>query len=207
MSTPYPPPPEPQGHPGMPPASAYPGMPTSGGYPGMPPASGPMPTPPPPTGQTNLARPQSVTNAVRLMYAGAALSVVSLLLTPMSIDVIRTSMEDAMAGQQEGLTPEQIDPFVTVAVAMSMVFGLLGVGVWLLMAWTNGRGHSWARIVATVLFAINAVGLLASLPQVGVMPLAFAVSALTTLVGALAVSFLWRKESSDWFQAQSMPRY
>jgi hypothetical protein len=166
-----------------------------------------MPSPPPPAGRANLARPQSATNAVRLMYAGAALAVVGLLLTPMNNEVIRSSMEEAMAGQEEGLTPEQVDGFVTVAMAMSIVFGVLGVGLWLLMAWANGRGRSWARIVATVLLALQAVGLLASLPQVGVMPLAFAGSALMTLVGALAVYFLWRKESSDWFEAQSMPRY
>ncbi|MDF2091676.1 hypothetical protein P0Y31_04920 [Knoellia sp. 3-2P3] len=207
MSSPYPPPPESQGHPGMPPSSGYPGTPSPGGYPGMPPASGPMPTPPLPAGQANLARPQSATNAVRLMWAGAGLSVVSLLLTPASDDVMRRSIEDAMAGQPESLTPQQIDGFVTLGVAMGIVFGIIALALWLFMAWANGTGRSWARIVATVLFALNAVFLLASLPQVGAMPLAFAVSALTTLVGALAVYFLWRKDSSDWFEAQSMPRY
>jgi hypothetical protein len=61
--------------------------------------------------------------------------------------------------------------------------------------------------VATVLFALNAVSLLTSLPQLGSAPLPVALSALTVLVGGAAVYFLWRKESSDWFQAQSAPRY
>jgi hypothetical protein len=141
------------------------------------------------------------------MYAGAALSLVGLLLTPMTADAIRTQIEDAMAGQDATMTPSQIDGFVTFAIALGVVFGLLGVGLWLLMAWANGKGRSWARIVATVLFALNAVSLLTSLPQLGSAPLPVALSALTVLVGGAAVYFLWRKESSDWFRAQSAPRY
>ena len=198
MSSQYPPPPpEPQGYPGMPggPGGPMPGAP-GGPMPGM--------APPPPQ---NVPRPQSVSNAVRLMYAGAALSLVGLLLTPMTADAIRTQIEDALEGQGTAMTQSQIDGFVTFAIAMGVVFGLLGVGLWLLMAWANGKGRSWARIVATVLFALNAVSLLTSLPQLGSAPLPVALSALTTLVGAAAVYFLWRKESTAWIQAQSAPRY
>lgn len=194
MSNQYPPPappPEPQGYPGMP----VPGAP-AGPMSGM--------TPPAPG---SVARPQSVSNAVKLMYAGAALSVVSMILTPMSTDGIRSQIEDAMAGQPNAMTPEQIDGFVTFAVIMSLVFGLIGVGLWLLMAWANGKGKNWARIVATVLFALSAVSLLTSLPQIGSAPLLVAVSGITTVVGALAIYFLWRKDSSAWFQAQSAPRF
>jgi hypothetical protein len=155
----------------------------------------------------SVARPQSVSNAVKLMYAGAALGVVNMILTPMSTDGIRAQIEDAMAGQPNAMTPSQIDGFVTFAVIMSLVFGLIGVGLWLLMAWANGKGKNWARIVATVLFALSAVSFLTSLPQAGSAPLLVAVSGLTTLVGALAIYFLWRKDSSAWFRAQSAPRY
>jgi hypothetical protein len=161
----------------------------------------------PPPAPGSVARPTSVSNAVKLMYAGAALGVVNMILTPMSTDGIRSQIEDAMAGQPNAMTPDQIDGFVTVVVAMSLVFGVLGVGLWLLMAWANGKGKNWARIVATVLFALSAVSFLMSLPQAGSAPLLVAVSGITTLVGALAIYFLWRKDSSAWFQAQSAPRF
>jgi hypothetical protein len=161
-------------------------------------------TPPGPAGG---ARPASVSNAVKLMYAGAALSVVSMVLTPMSTDGIRSQIEDAMAGQPNAMTPDQIDGFVTFAVIVSLVFGLIGVGLWLLMAWANGKGKNWARIVATVLFALSAVSFLTSLPQIGSAPLLVAVSGVTTVVGALAIFFLWRKDASAWFRAQSAPRF
>jgi len=196
MSNQYPPPPPPPEQPG------YPGMPmpsASGGpipeMPGMPPAPG------------TVARPQSVTNAVRLMYAGAALSVLSMILTPMSTDGIRTQIEDAMAGQPGAPSPDVIDGFVTFAVIMSMVVGLITVGLWLLMAWANGKGRNWARIMATVLFALGTLSFLTSLPQIGSAPLLVAVSGISTLVGALAIYFLWRKESTAYVRAQSAPRY
>jgi hypothetical protein len=161
----------------------------------------------PPPAPGSVARPTSVSNAVKLMYAGAALGVVNMILTPMSTDGIRSQIEDAMAGQPNAMTPDQIDGFVTVVVAMSLVFGVLGVGLWLLMAWANGKGKNWARIVATVLFALSAVSFLTSLPQIGAAPLLVAVSGISTVVGALAIFFLWRKDSSAWFQAQSAPRF
>src|SRR5512134_3956636 len=114
------------------------------------------------------------------MYAGAALGVLSMILTPMSTDGIRSQIEDAMAGQPNAMTPGQIDGFVTFAVIMSLVFGLVGVGLWLLMAWANGRGKTWARIVATVLFALGAVSFLTSLPQIDSAPLLVAVSGVST---------------------------
>ena len=44
-------------------------------------------------------------------------------------------------------------------------------------------------------------------PTRGYAPLPVALSALNVLVGGAAIFFLWRKESSAWFQAQSAPRY
>ena len=61
--------------------------------------------------------------------------------------------------------------------------------------------------MATVLFALGTLSFLTSLPQAGSAPLLVAVSGLSTLVGALAIYFLWRKESTAYVQAQSAPRY
>jgi hypothetical protein len=194
MSSQYPPPPEPQGYPGMP----MPGEP-AGQMPGMPPAA--------PGAQPPAQRPGSIATAVKLMYAGAALSLLSAALTPTMGDGIRQQIEDAMANQDNPMTPDQIDGFVTVALGVGVVFALLGVGLWLLMAWANGKGRTWARIVATVLFGLNAVSFLSSLVQAGTAPLLTVVSLLTVLVGAGAVFLLWKKESSAYYQAQSAPRY
>lgn len=55
--------------------------------------------------------------------------------------------------QQQGwLTPDQVDTAVNVGVTVGIVSGIvggaIGVGLWILMAWANGKGKTWARIVA-----------------------------------------------------------
>jgi hypothetical protein len=165
----------------------------------MPPAAGPP--------QAADPRPGSVTAAVRLMWAGAALAVVSALLTPTMGDVMRTQIRDALATSGSSMTPSELDGIVTAILALALVFGLIGAGLWLLMAWLNGRGKSWARIVATVLFALGLISTLTGLPQAGAAPLLTILSLASAIVGGVAVFFLWRKDSSAWFQAQSAPRY
>jgi hypothetical protein len=170
-----------------------------GAMPGMPPAAGaPQPAGP---------RPSSVTTAVRLMWAGAALSVVSALLTPTMGDAMRTQIRDSLATSGASMTPSELDGLVTVVLAVALVFGLIGAGLWLLMAWLNGKGKNWARIAATVLFAFSLLSALSGLAQAGVAPLLSVLSVASAVVGGAAVFFLWRKESSAWFQAQSAPRY
>jgi hypothetical protein len=174
----------------------------------MPSMPAPMPQAPPPGAPAGpVTKPSSVVQAVRLMWAGAVLSVLSGLLTPLIRDDLRTAMERSMAGQPTPLTGEQLDTVVTVIVVVSVVFGVVWAGVWALMAWANGRGKSWARIVATILFALNALSFVASLAQGQSTGPVLIVGVLTLLVGAAVVALLWKRETSDYIAAQSAPRW
>ncbi|HEY7722968.1 MAG TPA: hypothetical protein VIB11_14115 [Pedococcus sp.] len=195
MSNQYPPPPPPPGE------SGYPGMP--GG-----PGAGPMPQAPPvPGAPAPASKPSSIVQAVRLMYLGAVLTVLGGLLTPLIRDDLRGSMEEAMAGQPTPMTADQLDTIVTVIVAVSVVFGFIWAGVWLLMAWVIGKGKSWGRVVATVLFALNLVSFLAGIAQGQATGVVLVVNLLTLLVGGFVVALLWRKDSSAYIAAASAPRY
>lgn len=195
MSNQYPPPPPPPGE------SGYPGMP--GG-----PGAGPMPQAPPvPGAPTPASKPSSIAQAVRLMYVGAVLTLLGGLLTPLIKDDLRRSMADAMSGQPTPMTADQLEVIVNVVVVVSVVFGFIWAGVWLLMAWVIGKGKSWARVVATVLFALNLVSFLAGLAQGQATGLVLVVNLLTMLVGAAVIALLWRKDSSAYFVASSAPRY
>ena len=78
---------------------------------------------------------RTVRAAVKLMYAGAAVSTVNLVILLALIGDIKVS---------------QLlnTPFITVSIAWS----LAPLALWLWMARENGRGRNWARIVSTVLF-------------------------------------------------------
>jgi hypothetical protein len=152
----------------------------------------PAPTRPAPT---RPAPPRPVRTAVILMYAGAAVTAVTLIVTVLTIHSIETTMET-----RANYTPQQAHQLAVAAI----VEALITLGLWLLMAWANRSGYNWGRIAATVLFALNTIGLLlAFLRGADAVNLVFA--AVVWLIGLGAVVLLWRKESSQYF-ATAAPR-
>jgi hypothetical protein len=154
--------------------------------------------PPEPTQPAHPARPappRAVRTAVLLMYAGAAVTAVTLLVTVLTIHSIESTMET-----RANYTPQQAHQLAVAAI----VEALVTLGLWLLMAWANRSGQNWGRITATVLFALNTVGLLlAFLRGAGAVNLVFAVA--VWLIGLGATVLLWRQESSQYF-ATATPR-
>jgi len=140
--------------------------------------------------------PRSVRIAVLLMYAGAALSAVSLIVSVLSFHAIERVIRNASST----LTAQQVHNDAIVAVTIAVVESLIAIGLWLLMAWGNKNGQSWARITATVLFGLNTLFLLLSFVRATVSA-SLAFSVVVWLVGLGAVVMLWRKESSQYFAA------
>ena len=79
---------------------------------------------------------RTVRAAVKLMYAGAAVSTVNLVILL------------ALIGDIKGSASWLNTPFIPVSIAWS----LAPLALWLWMARETGRGRNWARIVSTVLF-------------------------------------------------------
>jgi hypothetical protein len=143
--------------------------------------------------------PPSVLNAVKLMYAGAAVSTVSLVISLVDISGTKAAIEKA----RPSLTAAQVNQLNTFIIALAVVSGVLGVALWLWMSRANGQGRNWARIVSTVLFGLATLDLFGVLSQPKtVLGLVFPV--LTWLIGAGAVFFLWRPESSAFFKPRGL---
>ena len=145
------------------------------------------------------AAPPPVLTAVKLMYAGAAVSTVSLIISLTDIGGSKAAIRKA----RPTLTATQVNQLNTFIITLAVVSGLVGIGLWLWMARANGRGKSWARIVSTVLFC------LATLDLVGVFgepktALSLIFPILTWLVGLGAVYLLWRPESTAFFKPQAL---
>lgn len=174
----------------------------SGGYPGMQSMPGGGTPPPPPSA---VSQPSSIALAVKLMYVGAALSLLGILVTFFMRDTIRDAVEKASADSAKPMTASQVDAAVGVAVGFSVVAGLIGVALWIWMASANGKGRKWARIVATVLFGLSVLSLLGSLVQHP--PVLSLVAGIVSLVlGAYIIYLLYRPESTQYYEAQSAPR-
>ena len=145
------------------------------------------------------APPPSVLNAVKLMYAGAAVSTVSLVISLVDISGTKTAIRKA----RPSLTAAQVNQLNTFIIALAVISGVLGVALWLWMSRANSQGRGWARILSTVLFGLATLDLFGVLSQPKtVLGLVFPV--LTWLIGAGAVFFLWRPESSAFFKPRGL---
>ncbi len=142
--------------------------------------------------------PPPLLMAVRLMYVGAGLSAIGIVLALVTIGSLKT----AILKRHPLYTTSQVHSLQTATVVSVVVGGLIAIGLWILMARANGAGKSWARIVASVLFGINTLDLLATAIQAHA-PASLAFGALVWLAGLGAVILLWRGESSQYFAAES----
>ncbi len=139
------------------------------------------------------AAPPAVQNAVKLMYVGAAVTTVQLVIFLVSIGTIR----DANKKAHSSLTAAQLNNFIV----SNIVYAVISVALWLWMARANSQGRNWARIVSSALFGLSTLELYAALnlPKT-VVGLVFLL--LTWLAGLGAVILLWRKGSSEFFKPQ-----
>ena len=137
-----------------------------------------------------------------LMYAGAALSAISLIVVVASRHSIETVIRKASATT---LTQNQVHQLAIAAITIAAVESLIAIGLWLLMAWANRGGKSWGRIMASVLFGLNTLFLLLGFTRASAS-LSLAFSILVWLIGLAAIVLLWRKESSEYFATPRPPR-
>jgi hypothetical protein len=160
-----------------------------------------------PGGPRRPAAPAPVRTAVRLMYAGAAVSAVELMI---GLALIIADIQVAARGRFLGhsLTAPPLRPLV---ITVWIVFGLAVIAVWLWMVRANGQGRNWARVLSTVLFGLTTLQLHGAFTQ----PVSHAGSAVTVLyygatvlfaaawlLGAAAVWLLWRPASRAFFKPQ-----
>jgi len=145
--------------------------------------------------------PASVVMAVRLMYAGAVVSGLSLIIGLATVGNLRSALHKS----DPSLTPSQLHNLQTVVIVGSVAIGLISIGLWVWMALMNKAGKSWARIVGTVLFGLDTLFLLLGLARAGAAAGTLA-SIITWLIGLGAVIYLWRKDASEYFAAHSPPR-
>jgi hypothetical protein len=169
-------------------------------------AYGHMPAPPPggrmPSAHPPVTRPRSMDLAVRFIQAGGVLSLVSIVLTVLTRDEIRAAAEKRMRDADPKVTQAQIDSAMSLGLAVGVVWGLVVAALWFTMAALNGRGQSWARILSAVFFMIATLLTILSLTQ-STSGLARALTLLSSAVGCGAMYFLFRPESTAYYQARS----
>jgi len=138
--------------------------------------------------------PKPVVIAMRLMYAGAAITAIGVVI---SIIAVLTG-QNSLRATHPTATVAQLHATQNALVAVAVVSGLIEIGAWILMARVNRAGLKWARIAATVLFGLATLNLIFRLTSTGAVA-NLAYTAATWLAGAGAVFYLWQRESNAYF--------
>ena len=165
------------------------------------------------------ATPAQVLTAVKLMYAGAAISAVTLIISLALVPAVKA----ALSKTASGLTAAQVSN-VNMLIVLAMAVGVAVVAVWLWMARATGQGRNWARILSTVLFGAATLELITVRPRYSggylahfvigghgysVIHSVFAATVLGLIVpgllwltGVTVVWLLWRPACSVFFKPQ-----
>jgi hypothetical protein len=139
---------------------------------------------------------RTVRAAVRLMYAGAAVTTLSLITSIIALPFIgHGAAVLRLAGRSQ--------PF-WLAITVGIAGVLAGIALWLWMARANSLGRNWARVLSTVLLALATLELVSFSEAPALLGLIFWGPA--WLVGLAAVWLLWRPDSRAFFQPQGLMR-
>jgi hypothetical protein len=145
---------------------------------------------------------RTVRAAVRLMYVGAAVSTVNLIMLLAVVAVIKAY--HVVLGHH--LTAAKVSDVNTLWITVTVAWSLAPIALWLWMARACGQGRNWARILSTVLFGLATLSLSSLFPQtvfhLSVVLTVFGPTTLvpTWLVGLAVVWLLWRPASRAFFK-------
>jgi len=143
--------------------------------------------------------PRPVRNAVRLMCLGALLNLAVMVTILVTLGGVRSAAIGA-AVQWHTVLLTQVVPVLASAP--------IGAGVWLWLAWANGRGHNWARFAFMALFGLLTLGLLIGLAEgdgTHALPYTRADLIATTvlwLAGLVAMLLTFSQAASPYYQRE-----
>ena len=145
--------------------------------------------------------PGSMRNAIGLMHAGAAYTLVYAIgvVIVASAIIAKHPAETAARASSGQVT-------VGGVAALAVLLSLIEIALWLGLARACRRGKGWARVTGTVLFGLHTLGflgvLVSSHPGIGLTKV---LTTLSWLIACGAVVFLWQRPSSAFFQAARVP--
>jgi|HubBroStandDraft_1064217.scaffolds.fasta_scaffold127184_2 hypothetical protein len=142
------------------------------------------------------ARPRAVRAAVTLMLAGAAAEVTVVL----TMIVTAGRFKAAVAAR---------DPAAVHAVAVHLGIDLAAapivIGLWLWLAWANGRGQDWARMISGASFGVITLSMLAALANnsAAVAPADLIAAATEWFLGLSSLALIFTPAACRYYRPQA----
>jgi hypothetical protein len=142
--------------------------------------------------------PRPVLNAVRLMCLGAALELAVFATVLVTLGSVRSAIvQDFTADQWHTAVLTQIVPLEAGTPIVA--------GVWLWLAWANGRGHDWARPAFMAFFSFLTIGLLIGFGEGAALyaPVDLIAMTVAWLAGLAAMVLIFSKTASPYYQHEA----
>jgi Domain of unknown function (DUF1707) len=163
--------------------------------------TGPVRAPSPNPARKPAGVPLAVRGAVGLMCAGAVLTLADVVTVLVTLGGVRwAAAHDFGAGQWPIVMLTQVDFW--------LVSAPIGAGVWLWLAWANGRGYHWARPAFAAFFGLLTIVLFVGLGG-DRLPYTWRDVIATTvlwLVGLVAVLLIFSQTASQYYQRRAATR-
>jgi hypothetical protein len=141
--------------------------------------------------------PPQVANAVKVMYAGAAASLLGIIVGIVTINATKTAIEK----RSPKMTLTQVNASQHALIFGFILGGIVAAVLWVVIARACQDGRNWARTTGTVLFAISTID---TLVGATIAPVAEGVKiwyGVVWLIGLTAVILLWQRPSTAYFKA------
>jgi hypothetical protein len=149
--------------------------------------------------------PRSIVDSVRLMQFGAVLEVAELIRGFLTMGQLRAAIRHEATTGSLVATDADVERVLRLALTVTTVTAAISCVVWLVLARATARGSKWARIIASVLFAVSVGTFFGGLlPTAGLFARTFALALL--LVGAWTLVRLWHRDSSAYIKYQNTPQ-
>ena len=145
--------------------------------------------------------PRAVQTAIRLMYAGTAVQLATLI----TVVVTAGQVHRAVARRYPGLAAAQ--HVVSVHLLIDYISVAAGIAVWLVLIWALVRGRAWARAAVAADLGAMCLGLLGGMAQGSATyaPADVIAVAATWLITLAATVFLFTGASSRYYRPGPRP--
>jgi hypothetical protein len=141
------------------------------------------------------ARPRAVRAAVKLMLAGAAAELAAMITVAVTASTVHAAVAARYPTAAYSATVHQV---------LVLVLAPIAIGMWLWLAWANGRGEDWARLLSAASFGLFSLVMLGNLSQhaASYAPASMIAAAIVWALGLVSVALIFTPQAWRYYRPQ-----
>jgi hypothetical protein len=140
-------------------------------------------------------RPRAVRTAVKLMLAGAAAELATMITVVVTSGAVRAAVAARNPSAVHAVMAHEVIDLVATPVA---------IGLWLWLAWANGKGEDWGRVLSAACFGVLSLTMLGDLTQHAATyaPASMIAAAIVWTIGLASVLLTFTPAASRYYRPQ-----